>query len=104
MPAQPGLDGWIDTPLRRWYFNSHGEFVDRDKKEPAPGPGGLAEYDPDGFRLLTAIYGGTDPRLNAVDPTARVLRPLASREGEGDFYIQGRCALLYFTFIIFGKA
>jgi hypothetical protein len=54
--------------LTMWYFGSHGEFVDREKRLPTPGPGGLAEYDPDGFQLLSSIYGGTHPGLAAVDP------------------------------------
>lgn len=54
--------------LTMWYFGSHGEFVDRCAKLPTPGPGGLAQYDPDGFSLLTSIYGGTHPGLKELDP------------------------------------
>ena len=54
--------------LTMWYFGSHGEFADREQRVPTPGPGGLAEYDPDGFRLMSSIYGGTHPGLAAVDP------------------------------------
>ena len=66
--------------LTMWYFGSHGEFVDRDKRLPTPGPGGLAQYDPDGFRLLSAIYGGTHPRLEEVDPPGTRLTKLDPRD------------------------
>jgi hypothetical protein len=33
-------------------------------------------YDPDAFRLLASIYGGTHPALADVDPPARRLAPL----------------------------
>lgn len=62
--------------LSMWFFGSHGEFVDRTKRLPHPGPGGLAEYDPDGFKLLAAIYGGTHPALQEKDPPSKVLPPL----------------------------
>ena len=66
--------------LTMWYFGTHGEFVDREKRLPTPGPGGLAAYDPDGFRLLASIYGGTHPRLDELDePTSR-LAPLDPSE------------------------
>ena len=45
-------------------------YMRANKRLPTPGPGGLAQYDPDGFRLLSAIYGGTHPRLEEVDPPA----------------------------------
>ena len=59
-----------------WYFGSHGEFVDRERKIPTPGPGGLASYDPAGFRLLASIYGGTHPALTESDPVGTRLSPL----------------------------
>jgi len=59
-----------------WYFGTHGEFVDREKRLPTPGPGGLAEHDPDGFALLASIYGGTHPSLGDADPAAERLAPL----------------------------
>jgi hypothetical protein len=62
--------------LSMWYFGTHGEFADRERQLPAPGPGGLAEYDPEGFRLLASIYGGTHPLLKAEDPTPTRLEPL----------------------------
>lgn len=61
--------------LTMWYFGTHGEFVDRKARTPAPGPGGLAEHDPDGFRLLTSIYSGTHPALADPDPVAPRLSP-----------------------------
>ena len=67
--------------LTMWYFGTHGEFVDRQKKLPTPGPGGLASYDPDGFKLLAAIYGGTHPDLASADPPARRLAPLDAADG-----------------------
>ena len=54
--------------------------MDREKREPSPGPGGLAAYDPDGFRLLASIYGGTHPQLSEADPKAKQLKPLAVRK------------------------
>ncbi|KAL1523259.1 hypothetical protein AB1Y20_018209 [Prymnesium parvum] len=65
--------------LTMWYFGSHGEFVDRVAAHPTPGPGGLAQYDPDGFALLAAIYGGTHPGLKAADAPHTRLVP--AREG-----------------------
>ena len=61
--------------LTMWYFGTHGEFVDRKEKLPAPGPGGLAAYDPDGFALLASIYGGTHPNLSDPDPPTQRLTP-----------------------------
>jgi len=63
--------------LTMWYFGSHGEFVDRDKRLPPPGPGGLAAYDPEGFALLSAVYNGTHPALVEPDPPATQLLPLS---------------------------
>ena len=59
-----------------WYFGSHGEFVDRERQLPTPGPGGLASYDPAGFRLLSSIYGGTHPLLTEEDAVGTRLHPL----------------------------
>ena len=49
-----------------WYFGSHGEYVDREARVPGPGPGALAEYDPDGFRLLGGKQAGEIFRNNEV--------------------------------------
>ena len=51
--------------LTMWYFGSHGEFVDRDKKVPTPGPGGLAQYDPDGFQASRSSIPTRDSLLLA---------------------------------------
>lgn len=64
--------------LTMWYFGTHGEFVDRTQKTPAPGPGGLAAHDPDGFALLASIYGGTHPALADADPPTQRLAPSPS--------------------------
>ena len=73
--------------LSMWYFGSHGEYVDRQARVPPPGCHALAEYDPDGFRLLGLIYGGTHPLLrhDAVAPVTR-LSPVAAAAvaGGGD--------------------
>ncbi len=61
--------------LTMWFFGTHGEFADRERRLPSPGPGGLAAYDPDGFALLSAIYGGTHPALATPDPTPERLAP-----------------------------
>lgn len=45
--------------LSMWYWGTHGEFVQPGM--PAPGPGGLHAYDPDGFALVAAIYSGAHP-------------------------------------------
>jgi len=66
--------------LSMWYFGTHGEFLDAKWREPPPGPGGLAAYDPDGFRLLASIYGGTHPALREEDPAALPLAPLDATE------------------------
>ena len=73
--------------LTMWYFGTHGEFVDRKAKTPTPGPGGLAEHDPEGFRLLASIYGGTHSALREADPPVRRLRPapkLAVRQSSNE--------------------
>jgi hypothetical protein len=62
--------------LTMWYFGSHGEFVDWEKRLPTPGPGGLSAYDPEGFALLSSIYNGTHPGLGELDPPATQLLPL----------------------------
>ena len=56
--------------------STHGEFVDAKARHPSPGPGGLAAYDPDGFKLLSSLYSGTHPSLEGTDPIGRRLRPL----------------------------
>ena len=61
--------------LTMWYFGTHGEFIDRAAKTPAPGPGGLAAHDPEGFRLLSSIYGGTHEKLREEDAPMKRLRP-----------------------------
>jgi len=61
--------------LSMWYFGTHGEFVDRERRVPAAGPGGLAEYDPEGFRLLASIFGGTNAQLSKPDPVRQRLQP-----------------------------
>mmetsp|Transcript_20646 Transcript_20646/g.63082 ORF Transcript_20646/g.63082 Transcript_20646/m.63082 type:complete len:454 (-) Transcript_20646:1793-3154(-) len=68
--------------LTMWYFGSHGEFVDREKCFPPPGPGGLAQYDPDGFALLSSVYNGSHPKLKEEDPPATHLRPLMNANGD----------------------
>eukprot|EP00908_Phaeocystis_cordata_P012114 Transcript_23080.p4 GENE.Transcript_23080~~Transcript_23080.p4 ORF type:complete len:187 (+),score=67.42 Transcript_23080:679-1239(+) len=81
----PHLRYWAE--LSMWYFGSHGEFVDREARVPPPGAHALAEYDPDGFRLLGQIYGGTHPLLRGEKyvPPAR-LAPVAPTavSGAGD--------------------
>ena len=44
--------------LSMWYFGGHGDFIDKNNKFPKPGPGGLAQHDNNGFKLLSKIYGG----------------------------------------------
>ena len=70
--------------LSMWYFGSHGEFVDRQARVPPPGCHALAEYDPDGFRLLGLIYGGTHAllRCDAVTPVTP-LTPVAAAAVSG---------------------
>ena len=46
-----------------WFWGSHGEFVDRARSLPPPGPHGLSTYDPLGFELVGEIYAGTHPSL-----------------------------------------
>ena len=86
-----GSQGGVQRPVHRHsgmahgararrYFGSHGEFADRERRLPTPGPGGLAAYDPDGFALLASIYGGTHPRLAEADPLATRVPPLDVRE------------------------
>ena len=41
----------------QWYFGGHGDFIDKNNKFPKPGPGGLAQHDNNGFKLLSKIYG-----------------------------------------------
>jgi hypothetical protein len=66
--------------LTMWYFGSRGEFIDSAARTPTPGPGGLAEHDPDGFRLLASIYGGTHAKLCEEDaPVGRLRLREASR-------------------------
>lgn len=60
--------------LTMWYFGSHGEFVDRQAKTPHPGPGGLAEYDPDGFRRAPPEQS---PRASSFLPRAICASSLA---------------------------
>lgn len=62
--------------LTMWYFGTHGEFLDAKQQQPPPGPGGLAAYDPDGFKLLAAIYNGTHPALSEADPPSVRTLPL----------------------------
>ena len=50
--------------LSMWFWGSHGEFADRARRLPPPGPRGLSAYDPDGFALVGAIYDGTHPALH----------------------------------------
>jgi hypothetical protein len=45
--------------LSMWYWGTHGEFVDKASRQPAPGPAGLARYDPGGFRLVGEVYDGS---------------------------------------------
>ena len=67
-----------------WYFGSHGEFVDRSGRVPSPGCHALAEYDPDGFRLLGLVYGGTHALLrdDALQPVVP-LSPVAASTVSG---------------------
>ena len=45
-------------------------------RTPTPGPGGLSAYDPEGFALLAAVYGGTHPSLADADGVGKRMRPL----------------------------
>ncbi|KAG8464487.1 hypothetical protein KFE25_003550 [Diacronema lutheri] len=67
--------------LSMWYFGSHGEFVDGGARTPAPGPAGLARYDPAGFALLGALYDGSHGayarEAAAGAQPSRALSPLA---------------------------
>lgn len=83
-----------------WIFGTHGEFVDRRARTPAPGPGGLAAYDPHGFRLLASIYSGTHAGLAEEDqmipeglsgamPTAVVVSGCGRSEYNGTYTIDG---------------
>lgn len=50
-------EGEYWAELSMWYFGAHGEFL-KGTQKPAPGPAALAAYDPEGYTLLKAIYGG----------------------------------------------
>jgi hypothetical protein len=73
--------------LTMWYFGSHGEFVNRERRLPSPGPGGLSRYDPEGFALLSSVYNGTHPALADLDPPATQLSPLGRGEGEVSLHV-----------------
>jgi len=45
--------------LSMWLFGGHGDYANIENKIPKPGPGGLSEYDNDGFKLICDIYNGT---------------------------------------------
>lgn len=67
--------------LSMWYFGTHGEFLDKSSRVPAPGPGGLARYDPAGFALLGALYDGSheayaQAAADGDDTPSRALEPL----------------------------
>ena len=61
--------------LSMWIFGTHGEFVDGDAQQPAPGPFGLQRYDPAGFELVGSIYSATHPLLQDVPPPPERLHP-----------------------------
>jgi hypothetical protein len=88
-------------PHLAWYDSlpaagTHGEFVDRVAKLPAPGPGGLAEYDPDGFRLLASIYSGTSPDLAKEDPPLERLAPTDARCSVNDEEVESNLVTIEF--------
>ena len=64
--------------LSMWIFGTHGEFVDGEAQQPAPGPFGLQRYDPAGFELVGSIYSATHPMLQDVPPPPERLYPAAS--------------------------
>ena len=64
--------------LSMWIFGTHGEFVDGEAQQPAPGPFGLQRYDPAGFDLVGSIYSATHPLLQDVPPPPERLHPAAS--------------------------
>ena len=69
---------WPDAELaRRFEAASPAVVTIRTvERSPTPGPGGLASYDPAGFRLLSSIYGGTHPLLQEEDAVGTRLKPL----------------------------
>jgi hypothetical protein len=83
--------------LTMWYFGTHGEFVDRSAHFPPPGPGGLALYDPAGFRLLSSIYSGTHSGLHTEDklpvdvasPVAVLVSGCGREEYNGRYVVDG---------------
>ncbi|GAA4094638.1 hypothetical protein GCM10022392_16810 [Mucilaginibacter panaciglaebae] len=60
--------------LSMWYFGAHGEFL-RGTQKPAPGPAALAAYDPEGYALLKAIYGGQLKTDKAAIAAAQSVAP-----------------------------
>ena len=87
--------------LSMWYFGSHGEYVDRAARVPPPGPHALAEYDPDGFRLLGQIYGGTHPLLKSDELVApkRLAPTAADATSGGAEEADGEAALTTLHFV-----
>lgn len=66
--------------LSMWYFGGHGDFIDDKKKIPKPGPGGLAEHDGLGFKVLSNIYGGDVAVELPEKTTAKTLSPITGFE------------------------
>jgi len=81
--------------LSMWYLGSHGEFVDRDRELPRPGPRGLQSYDPDGFELIGSIFDGTHPALQGdkIGPPPVRIEPVeeedAARVGSRRYTVKG---------------
>lgn len=59
-------DYWAQ--LSAWYFGGHGSFARSDVQFPSPGPQGLRQYDPNGYALLSLLYGGRErpQRIEAI--------------------------------------
>mmetsp|Transcript_28232 Transcript_28232/g.66266 ORF Transcript_28232/g.66266 Transcript_28232/m.66266 type:complete len:341 (-) Transcript_28232:58-1080(-) len=74
--ASNASEYWAE--LSMWYFGTHGEFLDQGARQPAPGPAGLARYDPAGFNLLGSLYDGTHAAYAqaVLQPPSRKLEPL----------------------------
>lgn len=72
--------------LTMWFFGSHGEWVDARRRLPAPGPHGLAVYDPSGFRLVGSVYDGSHPTFACASEEVEPLRlvPVSMTLPSGD--------------------
>ena len=73
--------------LSMWYWGSSGEFVDRHRRLPPPGPYGLFTYDPNGFAMIGSIFEGSHPSLRGDDvgpPPVRVRAVEAAAASDGN--------------------